>query len=51
MNCDIFVISKLKQVRVLVSQLYVATPNIFPEIGALSIANILFPVIIIFVSN
>jgi hypothetical protein len=51
MNSDIFVISNLKQVRVLVSQLHIDTPNIFPKTGSLSITNILFTVIIIFVSN
>jgi hypothetical protein len=40
MNCDILVISKLKQVRVLVSKFFIATPDVFPETGILSITNI-----------
>jgi hypothetical protein len=51
MNCDILVISKFEQVRVLVSQFYIVTPNVFPETGILSITNIFFIIIINFVPN
>jgi hypothetical protein len=39
MNCDILIISEFKQVKVLVSQFFITTPDVFPETGALSITN------------
>jgi hypothetical protein len=51
MNCDILIISELKQVRVLVCQFFSATPDVVPETCALSIANTFFAIIIELVSD
>jgi hypothetical protein len=51
MNCDILIISELKQVRVLVCKFISATPDVVPETCALSIANTFFAILIKLVLN